>query len=84
MIGVFPDFRKTDKMEEGKTQPELSAEELVDNENRSSLAKILSQAIGVDITRITIPVSYNEPTSFIMRVAEATLHNYLLKIVRPT
>lgn len=68
-------------MEESQpTQPELSAEELVDNENRSSLAKILSSAIGVDITRITIPVSYNEPTSFIMRIAEATLHNYLLKI----
>lgn len=70
--------------EQSNTQPELSAEELVDNENRSSLAKILSQAIGVDITRITIPVSYNEPTSFIMRIAEATLHNYLLKIVRVT
>eukprot|EP01127_Copromyxa_protea_P004029 TRINITY_DN1380_c0_g1_i1.p1 TRINITY_DN1380_c0_g1~~TRINITY_DN1380_c0_g1_i1.p1 ORF type:complete len:423 (+),score=100.30 TRINITY_DN1380_c0_g1_i1:38-1270(+) len=63
-----------------QSKAELSAEELVDNENRSSLAKLLSQAIGVDITRITIPVSYNEPTSFIMRVAEATLHNYLLKI----
>lgn len=78
-------FRKRDHFrmsEDQTTQPELSAEELVDNENRSSLAKILSSAIGVDITRITIPVSYNEPTSFIMRIAEATLHNYLLKIVR--
>jgi len=62
------------------TAAELTAEELVDNEDRSSLAKILAKAIGVDITRITIPVSYNEPTSFIMRVAESTLHNYLLKI----
>eukprot|EP01126_Amoeba_proteus_P019753 TRINITY_DN2023_c0_g2_i2.p1 TRINITY_DN2023_c0_g2~~TRINITY_DN2023_c0_g2_i2.p1 ORF type:complete len:424 (+),score=81.73 TRINITY_DN2023_c0_g2_i2:77-1348(+) len=62
-------------------QPEaLPVEDLVDNETRTSLTKLLSQAIGVDITKITIPVSYNEPTSFIMRVAEATRHNYLLKI----
>jgi len=45
-----------------------------------SLLQILSDAIGVDVTRITIPVSYNEPTTFLQRVMEASTHCYLLKM----
>jgi hypothetical protein len=49
-------------------------------EDSRSLLQILSDAIGVDVTRITIPVSYNEPTTFIQRVMEAATHCYLLKL----
>jgi len=52
----------------------------VDTEQRSSLIQLLTDAIGVDITRITVPVSYNEPTTFIQRVMEAYTHSYLLRI----
>jgi len=44
-----------------------------------SLLQILTE-IGIDVTRITVPVSYNEPTTFLQRVMEASTHVYLLKI----
>jgi len=52
----------------------------VSNQDNRSLLQILSDAIGVDVTRITLPVSYNEPTTFLQRVMEASTHCYLLKI----
>jgi len=52
----------------------------VDTEQRTGLVALLTNAIGIDITRITVPVSYNEPTSFIQRVMEAYTHCYLLRI----
>jgi hypothetical protein len=52
----------------------------VDTEQRSSLVQLLTDAIGIDITRITVPVSYNEPTTFIQRVMEAYTHCYLLRV----
>jgi hypothetical protein len=49
-------------------------------EDSRSLLQILADAIGVDVTRITIPVSYNEPTTFLQRVMEAATHCYLLRL----
>jgi hypothetical protein len=53
----------------------------VSDRDSRSLLQILADAIGVDVTRITIPVSYNEPTTFLQRIMEAVTHCYLLKIV---
>jgi hypothetical protein len=53
----------------------------VSDQDYRSLLQILSDAIGVDVTKITIPVSYNEPTTFLQRVMEAGTHCYLLKMV---
>jgi len=52
----------------------------VNPEDSRSLLQILSDAIGVDVTKITVPVSYNEPTTFLQRVMEASTHSYLLKL----
>jgi hypothetical protein len=52
----------------------------VGNLDNRSLVQILTDAIGVDVTRITIPVSYNEPTTFLQRMMEANTHCYLLRI----
>lgn len=52
----------------------------VKTQDSRSLIQILTDAIGVDVTKITIPVSYNEPTTFLQRVMEASTHCYLLKI----
>jgi len=40
--------------------------------------KLLAGVIGADLTRITIPVSVCEPTSFLMRLAEAVQYHHLL------
>jgi hypothetical protein len=52
----------------------------VREQDSRTLLQILSDAIGVDVTKITVPVSYNEPTTFLQRVMEAATHCYLLKI----
>ena len=39
--------------------------------DRKGLLKRLRSAVGIDLTRIAIPVYYNEPTSFLHRMAEA-------------
>lgn len=52
----------------------------VQTQDSRSLIQILKNAIGIDVTKITIPVSYNEPTTFLQRVMEAATHCYLLKI----
>lgn len=45
-------------------------EEPLKSENRSSLSKLIGKAIGLDITKIALPVTYNEPLSFIQRMTE--------------
>jgi hypothetical protein len=59
-------------------------EELVtkDKEQRPGLMKILGKAIGLDITTISIPVTYNEPTSFLQRMMEYLTYSELLDKVR--
>lgn len=69
---------KKDDSSDGELDLTVAA---VDTEERSGLVALLTNAIGVDITRITVPVSYNEPTTFIQRVMEAYTHSYLLRVV---
>jgi len=50
----------------------------LNRDNREGLLKILTKVIGADVTAITIPVSVCEPTSFLMRLAEAVQYHDLL------
>jgi len=52
--------------------------EPVTSENRQGLLKILTKAIGLDVTAITLPVSLNEPASFLMRLCEQIQYSDLL------
>jgi len=47
-------------------------------ESREGLLKILTSAIGLDVTSISLPVSLNEPTSFLQRMCEANCYYDLL------
>jgi hypothetical protein len=49
-----------------------------DKDQRPGLMKILGKAIGLDITTIAIPVTYNEPTSFLQRMMEYLTYSELL------
>jgi hypothetical protein len=49
-----------------------------DTENREGLLKLLSKAVGLDITTVSIPVSLNEPTSFLQRMCEVLCYSNLL------
>jgi len=50
----------------------------VNKDNREGLLKLLSKVLGADVTAITLPVSVCEPTSFLMRLAEAIQYYDLL------
>lgn len=49
-----------------------------DNRPKISLWGILKSMIGKDMTRMTLPVSFNEPTSLLQRLAEDIEYNHLL------
>ncbi|RMD42600.1 hypothetical protein DV735_g2553, partial [Chaetothyriales sp. CBS 134920] len=57
-----------------------------DNRPKISLWAILKSMIGKDMTKMTLPVSFNEPTSLLQRVAEDMEYADLLDIAadRPT
>lgn len=50
-------------------------------EDRSNLLKVIGKAIGIDVTTIAIPVTYNEPTSFLQRMMEYLTYYELLEKV---
>jgi hypothetical protein len=52
--------------------------EEISRDNRQGLLKVLSKAIGIDITTISLPVTLNEPASFLMRLCEAIQYSDLL------
>jgi len=56
-----------------------ASEENLTPENRQGLLKILGQAIGFDITTITLPVNLNEPMSFLTRLVEGIQYSDLLE-----
>eukprot|EP01121_Diplochlamys_sp_Union-15-3_P012521 TRINITY_DN3761_c0_g1_i3.p1 TRINITY_DN3761_c0_g1~~TRINITY_DN3761_c0_g1_i3.p1 ORF type:complete len:437 (-),score=92.81 TRINITY_DN3761_c0_g1_i3:49-1359(-) len=49
---------------------EVDDQQTPKSEDRSSLLKLLTKAVGLDMTTIAIPVTYNEPLSFIQRMSE--------------
>lgn len=46
--------------------------------DKPNLWSILKEALGKDITRISLPVYFNEPISFLQRLTEDVEHSYLL------
>ncbi|CAI5757426.1 unnamed protein product [Candida verbasci] len=55
---------------------------LMDEDNRPKVGLwgILKSMVGKDMTRMTLPVSFNEPTSLLQRLAEDIEYNNLLNI----
>jgi len=53
-------------------------EDSVSTDNREGLGKILAKAIGLDLTTIALPVTINEPQSFLQRMCEAVQYYELL------
>ncbi|KAI9791396.1 MAG: hypothetical protein M1816_003963 [Peltula sp. TS41687] len=51
-----------------------------DNRPKTSLWGILKSMIGKDMTKMTLPVSFNEPTSLLQRIAEDMEYSDLLDI----
>lgn len=51
-----------------------------DNRPKVGLWSILKSMIGKDMTRMTLPVSFNEPTSLLQRLAEDVEYNDLLNV----
>jgi len=50
----------------------------ISQENRQGLLKVLGKAVGFDITAIALPVTVNEPCSFLMRLCEQMQYSELL------
>lgn len=76
--GPNEDPTNTDQLED-----ELIAEtEPTKTEERSGLRKLLSSAIGTDLTSMAVPVTYNEPLSFLQRMCEYLQYYDLLDKVR--
>ncbi|PRP85453.1 putative oxysterol binding protein (Osh1) [Planoprotostelium fungivorum] len=73
---VTNQLSKTSLNEQEATEGEAGAE--VNRDNREGLMKYLTKVLGADITAITLPVSVCEPTSFLMRLAEAVQYHDLL------
>jgi ankyrin repeat protein len=67
--GVEPYRRLRDRMPIGK-----------DNRPSLSLWSVLKNNIGKDLTKISFPVSFNEPTSMLQRMAEDMTYAYLLDV----
>ena len=51
---------------------------IVNEENRQSLTSILSKAVGADLSKLTLPVTVNEPISFLQKLCEQTQYSELL------
>mmetsp|Transcript_5517 Transcript_5517/g.8428 ORF Transcript_5517/g.8428 Transcript_5517/m.8428 type:complete len:758 (+) Transcript_5517:489-2762(+) len=47
-------------------------------EEKKGLMALLKQAVGSDLTAISMPISIHEPTSFLQRMAENVQYNHLL------
>ena len=61
---------------ENPPRKKLSMDE--DNRPKVGLWGILKSMIGKDMTRMTLPVSFNEPTSLLQRLSEDIEYSYLL------
>eukprot|EP01118_Nematostelium_gracile_P019472 TRINITY_DN9032_c0_g1_i1.p1 TRINITY_DN9032_c0_g1~~TRINITY_DN9032_c0_g1_i1.p1 ORF type:complete len:483 (-),score=130.09 TRINITY_DN9032_c0_g1_i1:22-1392(-) len=57
--------------------PSENSEEFT-SQNRSGLLKLLTNAVGFDVSTISVPVSVNEPASFLMRLCEQMQYSELL------
>lgn len=63
---------------EGKSSKSRSSKDLL--KQSSNLLKILRDAVGKDLTRMTVPVYFNEPLSFLQRATEDIEHSTILDL----
>jgi len=68
---------KEEEVEIDNEDAEVTEEE-ISQENRQGLLKMFTKAIGLDITTIAVPVTMNEPASFLMRLCESIQYCDLL------
>eukprot|EP01119_Soliformovum_irregulare_P005114 TRINITY_DN1650_c0_g1_i1.p1 TRINITY_DN1650_c0_g1~~TRINITY_DN1650_c0_g1_i1.p1 ORF type:complete len:470 (-),score=148.88 TRINITY_DN1650_c0_g1_i1:101-1510(-) len=72
LVQVTTPDGKIEETEIGEGNEEIS------KENRQGLLKVLGKAVGFDITAIALPVTVNEPASFLMRLCEQMQYSELL------
>lgn len=83
VVPVNHDGPNEDPVATDALEDELIAEtEPTKTEERSGLRKLLSSAIGTDLTSMAVPVTYNEPLSFLQRMCEYLQYYDLLDKVR--
>ena len=82
-IPQLQDAPSEDPVATDQLEDELIADiEPAKTEERSGLRKLLSSAIGTDLTSMAVPVTYNEPLSFLQRMYEYVQYHDLLTKVR--
>jgi len=82
-VPAMQDAPAEDPVAAEQLEDELIAEtEPTKTEERSGLRKLLSSAIGTDLTSMAVPVTYNEPLSFLQRMCEYLQYHELLDRVR--
>jgi len=82
-VPAMQDAPSEDPVAVEQLEDELIAEtEPTKTEERSGLRKLLASAIGTDLTSMAVPVTYNEPLSFLQRMCEYLQYHELLDRVR--
>jgi len=64
--------------EEVALDPNAETSDEFTEKNRSGLLKVLTNAVGFDVSTISVPVTVNEPASFLMRLCEQLQYSDLL------
>lgn len=83
--GDEKDVKLVEKEEEDKPKPKALATTRTrlpvkqPDKNNSNLWSVLKQCIGKELSKITMPVQWNEPISLLQRVSEYMNYAYLLK-----
>lgn len=73
---------EAENVEDEEAKEEVKSENATkDPENREGLLKLITRAVGLDITTIALPVTLNEPCSFVQRMCEAVVYHDLLRMV---
>jgi len=74
----FPDEESEHKHPPETKDSEKSSSSSSSDKGSSGFLSVLKNAVGMDITKISMPVSYFEPTSFLQRLCEVSQYYYLL------
>ncbi|KAJ7351002.1 Oxysterol-binding protein- protein 1 [Desmophyllum pertusum] len=70
--------QEAERQAKGKVRYRTSLPVAMLSRNEFSVWAVLRQCIGKDLSRITMPVIFNEPLTFLQRVAEYMEYVYLL------
>ncbi|XP_008317750.1 oxysterol-binding protein-related protein 2-like [Cynoglossus semilaevis] len=72
----FKDVPATDAKHLGRRRKTLPSEMI--SRNNFSLWSILKKCIGMELSKIAMPVEFNEPLSFLQRISEYMEHTHLI------